>query len=231
MRRYNATCFGYVGELCRYLLNQPERPDDRQHPLRMMVGNGLRPRSGKPSGIASVLNRYPSFTVPVRATSASAISNLDNTVGFSTAPFELVKFHEGTREPIRNEKGRLQRVAKGEPGLLLSKITPKWNFEGYSQKEATEKAILRNAFRKGDAWFNTGDVLRNIGCRHLQFVDRMEIPTAGKVKTSPQRKLKMRSTGSVEYRKPSFMGLRSPNQWQGWHGDAGPHRSRNPARR
>lgn len=174
VRRYNATCFGYVGELCRYLLNQPERPDDRQHPLRMMVGNGLRPSIWKAFkdrfGIEQISELYGASEGNI---GFSNFLNLDNTVGFSTAPFELVKFHEGTREPIRNEKGRLQRVAKGEPGLLLGKITPKWNFEGYSQKEATEKAILRNAFRKGDAWFNTGDVLRNIGCRHLQFVDRM----------------------------------------------------------
>lgn len=174
VRRYNATCFGYVGELCRYLLNQPERPDDRQHPLRMMVGNGLRPSIWKAFkdrfGIEQISELYGASEGNV---GFSNFLNLDNTVGFSTAPFELVKFHEGTREPIRDAKGRLQRVTKGEPGLLLGKITPKWNFEGYSQKEATEKAILRDAFRKGDAWFNTGDVLRNIGCRHLQFVDRM----------------------------------------------------------
>ncbi|RMF13768.1 MAG: long-chain-acyl-CoA synthetase, partial [Gammaproteobacteria bacterium] len=36
-----------------------------------------------------------------------------------------------------------------------------------------EKAILKDCFRKGDTWFNTGDVLREMGCRHLQFVDRM----------------------------------------------------------
>ncbi len=67
----------------------------------------------------------------------------------------------------------MQAVAKGEPGLLIGEITKKWSFEGYTQKEATEKSILRNAFKKGDAWFNTGDVLKEIGCGHLQFVDRM----------------------------------------------------------
>ncbi len=174
VRRYNATCFGYVGELCRYLLAQPERTDDRNHPLRKMVGNGLRPsiwrKFKERFGIEQIAELYGASEGNV---GFSNFLNLENTVGFSTAPFALVKFHDGTREPVRDPKGRLLRVRDGEPGLLLGKITPKWNFEGYSQKDATEKAILRDAFRKGDAWFNTGDVLRNIGCRHLQFVDRM----------------------------------------------------------
>lgn len=44
---------------------------------------------------------------------------------------------------------------------------------GYTQKDKTEKAILRDAFKKGDAWFNTGDMLRGIGWAHYQFVDRL----------------------------------------------------------
>lgn len=38
-----ATAFCYIGELCRYLLAQPPKPTDRQHSVRVMVGNGLRP--------------------------------------------------------------------------------------------------------------------------------------------------------------------------------------------
>ena len=34
----------YIGEICRYLLAQPLRPFDRQHRVRMMFGNGLRPQ-------------------------------------------------------------------------------------------------------------------------------------------------------------------------------------------
>ncbi|CAN0605179.1 unnamed protein product, partial [Ectocarpus sp. 12 AP-2014] len=67
----------------------------------------------------------------------------------------------------------METVRNGEPGLLIGEITKKWSFEGYTQKDATEKSILRDAFKKGDAWFNTGDVLKEIGCGHLQFVDRM----------------------------------------------------------
>ncbi|AOY87006.1 long-chain-acyl-CoA synthetase [Marinobacter salinus] len=174
VRRYHATTFGYVGELCRYLLNQPASDQDRNHSLTKMIGNGLRPSIWQEFkerfGIETVAELYASSEGNI---GFSNFFNMDNTVGFSTAPYKLVKFHEGTRDPIRNKKGFLEEVAKGEPGLLIGEITRKWSFEGYTQKDATEQSILRNAFKNGDAWFNTGDVLKEIGCRHLQFVDRM----------------------------------------------------------
>ena len=38
-----ATAFIYIGEICRYLLNQPAKPTDRAHKVRLIAGNGLRP--------------------------------------------------------------------------------------------------------------------------------------------------------------------------------------------
>ena len=43
----------------------------------------------------------------------------------------------------------------------------------YKDKEATEKKVLRDVFRKGDMYINTGDLLRDIGYGHVQFVDRL----------------------------------------------------------
>jgi fatty-acyl-CoA synthase len=37
------TMFVYIGELCRYLANQPEVPEEKTHRLRLAFGNGLRP--------------------------------------------------------------------------------------------------------------------------------------------------------------------------------------------
>ena len=174
VRYYRATTFGYVGELCRYLLNQPPSEKDRQHNLTKMIGNGLRPSIWNDFktrfGIDTVAELYASSEGNI---GFSNFFNMNNTVGFSTAPYKLVAFHDGTRDPIRDAKGFMQEVPKGSPGLLISEITKVWSFEGYTQKDATEKSILRDAFKKGDEWFNTGDVLKNIGCGHLQFVDRM----------------------------------------------------------
>lgn len=117
VRRYRATTFGYVGELCRYLLNQPPSPRDRTHPLTKMIGNGLRPsiwgEFKQRFGIDTVAELYASSEGNI---GFSNFLNMDNTVGISTAPYKLVKFHEGTRDPVRNGKGFMEEVDKGEPG-------------------------------------------------------------------------------------------------------------------
>jgi citronellyl-CoA synthetase len=52
-------------------------------------------------------------------------------------------------------------------------ISEKTPFTGYTDKKKTDEKIIRDAFRSGDLWFNTGDMLRNMGFRHAQFVDRL----------------------------------------------------------
>lgn len=39
----DSTAFVYVGEAARYLLAQPPSPRDKDHKVRIMFGNGLRP--------------------------------------------------------------------------------------------------------------------------------------------------------------------------------------------
>lgn len=34
----------YIGEICRYLLAQPQKSVDREHKVRVAFGNGLRPQ-------------------------------------------------------------------------------------------------------------------------------------------------------------------------------------------
>lgn len=63
--------------------------------------------------------------------------------------------------------------AVGEVGLALGKISALNTFDGYTNKSDGEAKILRNVFAQDDAWFNSGDLLRNIGMKHAQFVDRI----------------------------------------------------------
>jgi fatty-acyl-CoA synthase len=64
--------------------------------------------------------------------------------------------------------------APGEPGELVGRIDEGiGRFEGYTSKEATDKKILRDVFRRGDAWFRTGDLLRQDDEGYFYFVDRI----------------------------------------------------------
>ena len=43
VRDSKATCIQYVGEMCRYLLSATPSESDRDHCVRMALGNGMRP--------------------------------------------------------------------------------------------------------------------------------------------------------------------------------------------
>ena len=180
VRESGATCFIYIGELCRYLLNTPPKADDHRSPLASMMGNGLRPdvwhEFKSRFGIQRVAEFYGSSEGNVAFVN---MLNKDCTVGTTSIPVALVRYDVDADEIARDQNGRLIKVADGEPGLLLGKITAKTAFEGYTSKEDTEKKILRDVFEQGDAWFNTGDLMKTVdvgfalGLPHYQFVDRV----------------------------------------------------------
>jgi citronellyl-CoA synthetase len=174
VRRYQATAFCYVGELCRYLLAQPETDSDRQHAIRLMFGNGLRPNLWKAFkhrfGIDQVMEFYGSSEGNIGFLN---LFNHDCTVGCTSVPYAIVEYDIENDRPVRHRDGYMRRVSKGGVGLLLGEITEKTPFDGYTDPEKTEQKILRNVFRNGDAWFNSGDLMRDQGFKHVQFVDRL----------------------------------------------------------
>ncbi|MEO6698402.1 MAG: long-chain-acyl-CoA synthetase [Paraperlucidibaca sp.] len=173
VRRYNASAFGYVGELCRYLLEKPASAADRQHRATKMVGNGLRPsiwgEFKSRFGVDEVAELYASSEGNVGFTN---IFNFDNTVGFSPMPYALVKYDKEAEAPVRDSKGFMVKVKRGDIGLLIGEITDKTPFDGYTDSGKNASCLLTDVFKKGDKYFNTGDLMREIGFRHAQFVDR-----------------------------------------------------------
>jgi citronellyl-CoA synthetase len=174
VRKYRATTLGYVGELCRYLVDQPPSADDNKHCVTKMIGNGLRPGAWGEFktrfGVNHICELYAASDGNIGFTN---ILNFDNTVGFSLMSWELAAYDHDSGAPIRDAKGFMRKVAKGEQGLLLAKIDDKAPLDGYTDPQKTEKVVLHDVFEKGDRYFNTGDLLRNIGFGHAQFVDRL----------------------------------------------------------
>ncbi len=174
-RKFNATCFNYVGEICRYLFNQPLKPDDADNPIVKIIGNGLRPDIWldfkKRFNIQEIREFYGATEdfIPNFAN----IHNLDKTCGVCLTPYAIVRYDIEADQPFKNERGRMKKVKTGEVGLLLGQITDPDNFYMYKDEKATEKKVFRDVFRKGDMYINTGDLLRNIGYGHVQFVDRL----------------------------------------------------------
>lgn len=171
---YRATAFIYIGEICRYLLNQPPKPTDRAHKVSLIAGNGLRPEIWneftKRFGIARVCEFYAASE---GNTAFINIFNVPQTTGIAPMPLAYVAYDPDTGVPLRDENGRVRRVPAGEPGLLISPVNKLQPFDGYTDQESTEKKLVRNAFREGDVWFNSGDVMSPQGMAHAAFVDRL----------------------------------------------------------
>ncbi|XP_037657858.1 long-chain fatty acid transport protein 6 [Choloepus didactylus] len=180
-KKYNVTIFLYIGELCRYLCKQPKREGEKDHQVRLAVGNGVRSDVWK-----EFLDRFGNIKMcELYGATEGNISFLNYTgkvgsVGRTNFfhkllySFDLIKYDIQKDEPVRNEQGWCSSVKKGEPGLLISRVTEKNPFLGYAgDKKHTEKKLLFDVFKKGDAYFNTGDLLVQDQENFFYFWDRI----------------------------------------------------------
>ncbi|GBP23080.1 Long-chain fatty acid transport protein 4 [Eumeta japonica] len=180
--KYKCTVAQYIGEMCRYLLAQPSRLTDSQHQVRIMVGNGMRPAIWQ-----QFVERFkvPQINEIYGATEGNAnIINVDNTlgaVGFlpmlvpkSLHPIALVRVDE-EGNIVRGANGYCIRCAPNEPGMFIGLIAQgnaSREYHGYVDKVDSNKKIVRNVFREGDAAFVSGDILVADELGYLYFRDR-----------------------------------------------------------
>lgn len=174
IRKHQATAFCYIGELCRYLLRQAPSEKDHDHKIRVIVGNGLRPdiwdEFKQRYGIEHICEFYGASEGNLVFLNTF---NMDRTAGFCPLPFAVVDYDADDEQPQRGDDGWMRKVKSGGTGLLLTKVTDSMPFEGYTDNAASEKKLLRDVFTEGDCYFNTGDLVRDQGMRHIAFVDRL----------------------------------------------------------
>ncbi|XP_020340415.1 long-chain fatty acid transport protein 4 [Oncorhynchus kisutch] len=180
--KYNCTIVQYIGEICRYLLNQPVKDIEGKHKVRMALGNGLR---------QSIWEEFTSrFNVPQIAEFYGAtecncsLGNFDNMTGacgFNSQilpfiyPIRLVKVDEETMELIRGPDGVCIPCGPGEPGQLVGRINqkdPLRRFDGYVNEGANSKKTANSVFKKGDTAYLSGDVLVMDQYGYMYFKDR-----------------------------------------------------------
>lgn len=181
--KYGATMFTYVGELCRFLLSTPPHPQERSHKIQWIMGNGLRPEVWE-----SFVARFniPHVIEFYGATEGNvSLINLDGPVGaVGRVPsylkwkfnIDIIRYDVETGENPRGSDGFALRANDGEVGEVIGEIReddPRFRFDGYETKEATQKKILRDVFKKGDAWFRTGDLMKQDQHGYYYFMDRV----------------------------------------------------------
>ncbi|THD82595.1 MAG: long-chain-acyl-CoA synthetase [Phenylobacterium sp.] len=182
VREEGCTMFVYIGELCRYLVNQPASEDEIKHKIRLAFGNGLRP------DIWPVMKerfRIPEILEFYGATEGNvSMFNFDGQEGaIGRAPrwlrsrfnIRLVQFDVETEQPVRGLNGFCIEAGPGQIGECIGKIgsDARAEYSGYVDKAASEKKVLHDVFEKGDAWFATGDLMKSDADGYLYFVDRI----------------------------------------------------------
>ncbi|XP_026954434.1 long-chain fatty acid transport protein 6 isoform X5 [Sagmatias obliquidens] len=180
-KKYNVTVFQYIGELCRYLCKQPKREGEKNHRVRLAVGNGIRSDVWR-----EFLDRFGNIKMcELYGATEGNICFMNHTGKIGSVgranflhklffAFDLIKYDFQKDEPIRNEHSWCSRVKKGEPGLLISPVNAKNPFFGYAgNRKQTEKKLLCDVFKKGDVYFNTGDLMVQDQENFLYFWDRI----------------------------------------------------------
>lgn len=185
------TVFQYIGELGRYLVNYAkEHPEvkDISHKLRAAVGNGLRPEVwddfqdgfnipvviefyAATEGNGGLINYCAKGDKRARGAVGRMGKLLSKVMGM-----KLVKFDVETESPVRGPDGFCVECDVDEAGELIMPIVagdPTKQFPGYTDQAATKKKVTTDAFKKGDAWFRSGDLLSRDSSGLYYFVDRI----------------------------------------------------------
>ncbi|XP_031658311.1 long-chain fatty acid transport protein 6 [Oncorhynchus kisutch] len=179
--KHNVTVFQYVGELCRYLVNQPVVPEESAHKVRVAAGSGLRAdvwrefarRFGKINvreayGLTEASIGFVNYTNEIGPIGRAGYFNKLN------VPFEFLSCDPQTYEPIRTDSGRCVKANKGETGLLVAPVSVMNPFLGYAGNTLqSEKKLLRDVFKEGDVYFNTGDLMLQDHRDFVYFRDRI----------------------------------------------------------
>jgi fatty-acyl-CoA synthase len=178
------TVMPYIGELCRYLLRGPPHPREGEHRLRLCCGNGLRrdvwlgfqQRFRIPRILEFYAATEGSFSLYNCEGEPGAIGRIPGFLAHRF-PVALIEVDPATGEPVRGADGFCRRAAVDAPGEAIGAIgeaaSPGGRFEGYTDKAASERKILRDVFASGDVWYRTGDLMRRDARGYFYFVDRL----------------------------------------------------------
>ena len=175
VRKYNVTYTTYVGEIPRYLLNQPPSEDDRHHTLKKLLGLGLKNNIW--NVFKSRFNIEHIFEYYSSTEGYGPIVNFDEKPGMIGRNIidvhALAKVNPETNEFYKDDQGFYIECKSGEIGMSLMKIVDIDTFYKYSEQDKTNQRVIRNVFEKGDAFFLTGDILKLHDDLWLSFMDRI----------------------------------------------------------
>lgn len=157
VRRYGVNVVFYSGTLLRTLVNAPRDATERDHPIRLFAGSGM------PQGLwHRVVERFrpaPAIEFFASTEGNAVLVNLTGekigSVGRPLpggADLSIAAWDLDRGALVERGNGFAERCKRGGVGLLLAEISP--------ERGEVEGRPLRGVFEPGDAWLDTGDLVR-----------------------------------------------------------------------
>ncbi|MHA2287958.1 MAG: AMP-binding protein [Promethearchaeota archaeon] len=174
IQKFKATFSIYVGEIPRYLLNQPVSEQEKNHTLKKLLGLGLRKEIWeKFQSRFQIEHIFEFYGLTEGHRSLINLEEIPGMVGRLNQPgLALAKVNPEKGEFYRDEDGYCVPCKPGEIGMVLLKIDKATFFTGYKNKEKTEDKYMYDVFGKNDTFFNTNDMLMLHDDLWLSFADR-----------------------------------------------------------
>ena len=170
VRRYGVNVVFYSGTLMRALVNAPREPAEREHPIRLFAGSGM------PQGIwQRLVERFrPAPAIEFFASSegnAVLVNLTGEKVGSVGRPLPggadlaIAAWDIDRGTLVERGNGFAEQCERGGVGLLLARCAP--------ERGEVVRRPLRGVFEPGDAWIDTGDLVRRDADGDYWLVDHV----------------------------------------------------------
>jgi putative long chain acyl-CoA synthase len=175
VRRYGVSVVYYAGEMCRRLVDAPPVLGEKNNPVRLFAGSGLRAgvwrRLVDRFGPVGVLEMYASTEASTVLTNARGkkLGSVGRPLPGSPE-VAVAAWSFADDDFLRDGAGRLVHARLDEPGMLVARLA---HAADLAQVTAGAPGrLLRGAFAPGDLWFVTGDLFQVDAEGDHWFVDR-----------------------------------------------------------
>lgn len=213
-KRIGATATTFIGEMPRYLLNQPPRPEEKDHGIRQVITVGLRANVWeefeKRFGIGTIFEFYGATETNV------GIMNADGRPGFlgRLVPLQalVVRWDQEAEDFVRDKRGRCIICEPGETGVMLGRSISLLGFDGYLDDRETQAKIMKGVRWPWDEFFNTGDMVKVHEDRWVSFVDRVGDTFRWKGENVATKEVEMILDGHPAVKEINVYGVEVPGQ-------------------
>ncbi|HLL24127.1 MAG TPA: AMP-binding protein, partial [Kofleriaceae bacterium] len=174
VRRYGVSIVYYAGEMCRRLVDAPPVLGEKNNPVRLFAGSGLRKDVWRQLvqrfGPVGVLELYAS--TEANTVLANARGKKIGSVGRplpGSPEVAVAAWSFDTDDFLRDGTGHLLHARLDEAGMLVARLS---QAAGADVSHIDPRRLLRDAFAPGDLWFVTGDLMQVDVEGDYWFLDR-----------------------------------------------------------